>query len=220
MENNNSIVIFDLDDTLYKEIDFLKSAYHEIAFIVAERGGVGDIYEQMLSLYIEKQDVFQYVEEKTKGQINKEELLRLYRCHVPNICLNGDTKKCLNMLHDSGILLGIITDGRSLTQRNKIRALGLEQWILDENILISEEFGFEKPSQENFLYFERKYPNMRYFYVGNSPIKDFKGANELGWTTICLLNSGDEIHTQDFQLDSIFLPKLKVRRLSDICNII
>lgn len=220
MKKNDQVVIFDLDDTLYKEIEFLKSAYHEIASIVAERTVLGNIYEQMLSLYIGKRDVFQYVEEETKGLMNKEELLRLYRCHVPNIYLDDDTKKCLNILHNSDILLGVITDGRSLTQRNKIRALGLEQWIQKENILISEEFGFEKPSQENFLYFERKYPNMRYFYVGNSPVKDFKGANELGWTTICLLNSGNEIHTQDFQLNSIFLPKFKVQRLLDICNII
>jgi len=29
----DTVVVFDLDDTLYKEIDFLKSAYKEVATI-------------------------------------------------------------------------------------------------------------------------------------------------------------------------------------------
>ena len=31
MVTRNKVIVFDLDDTLYKEIDYLKSAYHEIA---------------------------------------------------------------------------------------------------------------------------------------------------------------------------------------------
>ena len=34
LETNN-VVVFDLDDTLYKEIDFLKSAFHDISEIIA-----------------------------------------------------------------------------------------------------------------------------------------------------------------------------------------
>ena len=30
MINNNTHIVFDLDDTLYKEIDFVKSAYNYI----------------------------------------------------------------------------------------------------------------------------------------------------------------------------------------------
>ena len=30
----NKVFVFDLDDTLYKEIDFLRSAYREIAGII------------------------------------------------------------------------------------------------------------------------------------------------------------------------------------------
>ena len=34
--NNKFIVVLDLDDTLYKEIDFLKSAFEEIAMCLSD----------------------------------------------------------------------------------------------------------------------------------------------------------------------------------------
>lgn len=43
------VVVFDLDDTLYKEIDFLKSAYMEIASWIEESYGKIGVYEYMLS---------------------------------------------------------------------------------------------------------------------------------------------------------------------------
>ena len=33
MSIKNKVIVFDLDDTLYKEIDFLKSAYLEIPLL-------------------------------------------------------------------------------------------------------------------------------------------------------------------------------------------
>ena len=107
--------------------------------------------------------------------------------------------------------MGIITDGRSKTQRNKILALGLEQWISESNWIISEEIEAEKPNEKGYL---------MYYYVGNNPKKDFKGANELGWTTICLLDSGEEIHPQNFALEDLFLPQIKIKQLQDILELI
>ena len=43
----NKVVVFDLDDTLYKEIDFLKSAYKEIATSI----GNPELIQQMLEWY-------------------------------------------------------------------------------------------------------------------------------------------------------------------------
>ena len=42
-------IVFDLDDTLYYEIDYLKSAYQEIATSVSEKDSPS-IYAQMLDL--------------------------------------------------------------------------------------------------------------------------------------------------------------------------
>ena len=44
----NKIFIFDLDDTLYKEIDFLYSAYREIAGWIELKFSLKEIYAFML----------------------------------------------------------------------------------------------------------------------------------------------------------------------------
>lgn len=215
MTNKSIFIAFDLDDTLYKEIDYLKSAYQEIASYVEEKTGLTDVYQDMMNAYRAHTDVFGLLESKSDSLIKKDELLLIYRNHFPNITLNEDAKACLNELNARGIVMGIITDGRSVAQRNKMEALGLEKWIPKENWIISEEISSEKPNQKNYAFFEEKYPNHTYYYIGNNPKKDFKGANELGWQTICLLDSGDEIHPQTFDQESIFLPKYKVATLKE-----
>lgn len=62
------IVCFDLDDTLYKEIDFLKSAYQEIAgYAAGQCTGSSDsvtilalkAYNRMLNAYSGGQNAFE-----------------------------------------------------------------------------------------------------------------------------------------------------------------
>ena len=54
----NKIFIFDLDDTLYKEIDLLYSAYREIAGWIELKFSLKGIYAFMLETYKEQADVF------------------------------------------------------------------------------------------------------------------------------------------------------------------
>lgn len=216
MGSRKIFVAFDLDDTLYKEIDFLKSAYREIAQKVESETNLRGIYENMMQDYQGGKDVFENLADQCSGAISKELLLDIYRNHIPDIHLNEDARTCLNALYKADIPMGIITDGRSYTQRNKIKALGLERWIPEKNWIISEDIGSEKPDHKNYLVIENKYPGYHYVYVGNNPKKDFKGANELGWLTICLLDSGEEIHPQNFDLEDIYLPKIKVDSLKNI----
>ena len=72
----------------------------------------------------------------------KQELLQIYREHKPAIALSEETVEVLEALKKESHVLGLITDGRSLTQRNKIKALGLDKYIESSLILISEETGF------------------------------------------------------------------------------
>lgn len=220
MENKKVFVAFDLDDTLYKEIDFLRSGYRKIAEYIQEKTSITSVYEKMIQDYQNGKDVFQSLVDLTSVKVTKEELLDIYRNHIPDISLNVDARICLEQLHQKGIPMGIITDGRSLTQRNKMKALGLEKWISEENWIISEEINSEKPNHQNYLVVEEKFPDYHYIYVGNNPKKDFKGANELGWMTICLLDSGEEIHPQNFALEDIYLPQIKINKLQNLLEYI
>lgn len=188
------IVIFDLDDTLYKEIDFLKSAYQEIALWLEQEYEIRNVYNYMLSCYEQKKNVFSCVNNEYGLKVSLESYLYKYRMHIPVISLSADVDNLLKKMLDAGFILGIITDGRTVTQSNKIRALELERYISWENCIISESFGYSKPSPEAFLFFQHKYPNADYYYVGDNVSKDFIAPNQLGWTTVCLLDDGRNIH--------------------------
>ena len=218
MTQKSRVVVFDLDDTLYKEQDYLRSAYREIAAKIESHYGLEGIYDQMLKWWQEGENVFQrLISYYPQSTVN--DLLTIYRSHVPAIRLDGQTKSLLDRLYPHAVL-GLITDGRSLTQRHKIDALGLSAYMDEKDILISEETGFEKPSDESFRHFMERYPSCTYYYIGDNLAKDFVAPGRLGWTSICLLDDGRNIHPQDFSLSQQMLPQHRISQFSEIENII
>lgn len=208
---SDTVICFDLDDTLYKEIDFLKSAYKEIAIAV----GQPEAAEKMLDWYYAKVNSFEKLIETYGLSITVSDCLKIYRNHFPDISLDAGAKEFLNELKEKGAKLGLISDGRSITQRNKIKALGLEGFFDIE--IISEEFGSEKPSLKNYQAVMDKFPErQKFIYVGDNPTKDFIAPNQLGWKTYCLENDGRNIHEQSMSLAKDFLPQHRINRIEEI----
>ena len=203
----NSYFVFDLDDTLFYEIDYLKSAYRHIATTFAQHIGA-DVYEAMLERFYNNENVFEWLldNHNATNAFTKESLLREYREHLPQIALSAGVKAFLEELKTHRVPIGLITDGRSITQRNKLKALGIAQDFAD--IIISEEFGSQKPDERNYRYFETKYPDKHFYFFGDNTGKDFIVPLQLGWTVFCIKNCGTNIHTQDLS------------RLSKQCHII
>lgn len=216
------VVCFDLDDTLYKEIDFLKSAYREVASYAYAKAllpceSCGVLYKEMLVEYMKGNNAFEYLNACVGLDIPMNDYLNIYRNHKPEIYLEQSIYTTLIAIRDAGNIIGLITDGRSVQQRNKIRALGLHEFIEEDMIVISEEFGTSKPSEENYKYFmERFNPETEFIYVGDNPEKDFIAPNKLGWKTICLKDDGSNIHKQDFQVSSENLPDIVVPIFKEI----
>ena len=211
-------IIFDLDDTLAYEIEYLKSAYREIAGLVAsEYSSVNSdtLYEKMFGLYQLNQNVFEFLENHYPS-FTKEKLLSIYRNHYPNIEMERETIEILNFCKAQNYKLGLITDGYSITQRNKLKALKIES--LFDKIIISEEFGTSKPDIRNYQDFQEEHIS-QYFYIADNP-KDFITPNELGWVTVCLLDKGNNIHPQNFNIKEKYLPKYKIQNITDLKSII
>ena len=209
------VCCFDLDDTLYKEIDFLKSAYREIASSV----GKPDVANQMVAWYGEGKNVFESLNHFLGKDTPLSDYLAIYRNHLSSITLSAGVEDTLNELKDRGVILGLITDGRSVSQRNKIEVLGLSRWFENQNIIISEEFGSEKTDKRNFGYFMDRYPERSYCYVGDNTQKDFLVPNGLGWNTVCLLDDGQNIHKQDFNVEGCKLPKMCINDIRQLITI-
>jgi putative hydrolase of the HAD superfamily len=215
MINNNTHIVFDLDDTLYKEIDFVKSAYIYINSYINLRFNL-DLSNSIKKCLDGEVNFFDLINSKLHPDQSFpiEKYLELYRFHYPEIGLSDYTTVFLDKISSHNIDFSIITDGRSISQRNKIKALGL--YDLVKNIIISEETGFEKPHLNNFKLLERIYTDKKLVYIADNTSKDFLAPNLLNWNTICLLDNGENIHRQNFDLNFEYLPKIKVNNLTDI----
>lgn len=193
-------VIFDMDDTLYKERHYRDSGYHTVAehFAAVCRRTPDELYKIMVS---DPQNAFESVE-ALAAEINVEvsisDQLAVYRSHRPKIELDADAESVLAELKRRGHKLGLITDGRAWGQLNKIAALQLNRFFDAELTMATVLMDTDKHST---LPFER----MRELvggvegmvYVGDNPEKDFTHPNQMGWRTIMLRDvNGENIHHQ------------------------
>jgi putative hydrolase of the HAD superfamily len=219
---NKNVIVFDLDDTLFYEIEYLVSAYRYIAMILEKKYSVSNVFSFMLQTYYNKKNVFEEVNKNYSLNISIDTYLSLYRNHVPIISLNAETKEVLSILKQSNnIILGLLTDGREVTQKNKIASLGLDKYIHEKDIIISESFGSAKPSLSNYLYFQQKYYYCnKFIYVGDNVSKDFIAPNQLNWITICLLDNGKNVHIQNFSLPSGYLPQYTISNMIELLRFV
>ena len=154
------------------------------------------------------------------------EYLDIYRYHHPTITLSDETKDTLSKLKEDGAVLGIITDGREITQKQKFEALGLVEWIPMDMIMINEDKKYFKPNHWSFdrmmlKCFENGIgADATFYYVGDNTEKDFLAPNELGWDTVCLENNGNNIHQQSFDLANAYLPKHIIKSIVELLDVI
>ena len=205
---SSKIFVFDLDDTLYSERDF-------------EKSGIEFVYENLSIKHISLETILNnrenWIEQIIDGsnnQITLQIVLDIYRNHFPTIQLYNDAKGFLEKLLSQGTEMSLITDGRSITQRNKLRALGIETFF--KNIVISEEVNSEKPSEYNFRMVMDNKIAENYIYIADNPKKDFITPNKLGWTSICLLDRGQNVHKQNFNISSEYLPLFSISSFEEI----
>lgn len=222
------VVCFDLDDTLYKEIDFLKSGYRKVSEMVGNRYSLDahEVYARLLSWYNQGENPFERMNEAYGLNNPIGDYLNVYRYHQPSILLSQETISTLDALKDEGSVLGIISDGREITQKQKIEALGLFGLIESDFVFINEDKKYFKPNHWSFDRFMltcyEKYPNaeLDFYYVGDNTDKDFLAPNQLGWESICLLDDGRNIHKQNFVLSKEYLPKYTIKSMVELPKVI
>ena len=197
-------VVFDLDDTLYLERDYVKSGFLAVdlflqkqdvhgffsaAWTYFEAGGRGNTFNEVLDQLIVSYD---------KADIL--ELISVYRQHKPTINMLPDATDIVAELKGQ-YHLGLITDGYSVAQNNKVDALGLRR-LLDK-IVVTDDLGagskYWKPHVLSYETVQRCFsvPHDRCLYVGDNVQKDFIAAKKLGWKTIQICRENSEYNEQD-----------------------
>ena len=190
---SNVVIALDLDDTLYQEADYHASGLREVCTWIEALYG-----KSVTSRLTERQG---QSERDVLGEISrladlpitvKDSLLWIYRLHTPAIALTDSTRAMMQDLEEQCNAVAILTDGRSVSQRKKLAALGLAHLPT----YISEEYGSEKPDTLRFERIMRDFPAHTYVYVGDNPQKDFVAPNALNWKTIGLIGDERNIHSQ------------------------
>lgn len=196
------IILFDVDGTL---LDF--NAAQENALKMAFQNHNYELNDSVKAIYDEiNHSLWNQYEQ---GNISKEEVI--YSRFVKlfdRLSLEGDGvafedeyQDLLGQGHEliDGAIeildilsktheLYIVTNGVTRTQRSRLKASGIDQYMKD--VFISEETGFQKPMKEYFDYCFERIPNIsnkKTLIVGDSLSSDILGGNNVGIDT-CWFN--------------------------------
>ena len=174
-------VVFDLDDTLYMENEFVEYGLKNAANVAETVYGIVNANEKIRSLYQEsKANVFDRLvnAEKIKDkEIAVAGLVKAYRnCEPKNLHCNPGVLDLLKTLKKKGVRTGIITDGFADVQKSKIKALGIQEYI--DKIVITDELGGVQCRKPNPIGFEKMLKMLdakphEMVYIGDNPNKDF-----------------------------------------------
>ena len=221
-------MLFDIDDTLFDTATLVKMARMNAVKAMIESGlPIRDVqrgYRSLLTIVKKYGANYDH---------HFDRLLEDLGCaHDPKIIAAGivayhDTKLAylkpdpdliptLIALRDNGCKIGIVSNGRSVKQWEKIIRLGLQNFF--HVVVISEEAGFEKPDSKIFKVALKKL-NVKAneaVYVGDTLETDIFGANKSGLISVRLLKR----KRRESQPDKAIRPKVTIRRISELLSLL
>jgi len=185
------VLIFDLDDTLFDEMSYVKSGLRAVAAYGRVSFGWNEkVSYTFLDDYLAKHGRGQVFDEWLRAHDHYsvsrvKQCVHVYRHHTPNIGLSKVALQILS-LYQRVYSLYLVTDGHKIVQQKKIAALGIEAMF--KRCLITHRFGIRhaKPS----LYCFEKIREVEkcswssMVYVGDNPAKDFVNLNAMGSLTV------------------------------------
>jgi len=184
-------VVFDLDDTLYPQADWLDGAWRAVAARGADDGvDPQQLYDALVLVASEGSDrgriIDRALERVGAASLAVAPLVVAFRAHAPeHLEPYPGAAEALDRLGTS-VPLGLVTDGEPAIQRAKLRALGLESCF--STVILSDEHGREHRKPDP-LPFRRALEALdvrsdRAVYVGDRPDKDVAGAMGAGLRAI------------------------------------
>jgi len=211
------IIVFDLDEVLYDEKTYVISGFRTVSEFLEKDEA------------IPKKIIFEYLKRRLKNcrerifndlldnfriysQKNLKKCISVYRTHTPKIKLYSDAKDCLKRLKDYPLY--IVTDGNKIVQKNKIKALNLENHI--KKAILTSNYGLRNSKPSTFCFqkicdMEKTLPT-NLVYIGDDPHKDFVGLKREGFKTIRLFKGRfkNERLSKEFEAD------YKIKSLKEI----
>lgn len=197
---NPRAVIFDLDDTLYPERQYVFSGFQAVAAYIQRLYGLL-VFNDLVQTYLagERINLFGAVLEKHFGHVEEtvlKKVLHVFWSHTPRIELFEDARICMALLFSRGIKVGVITTGRGGIQQKKIAALELEP-LLDGIIYTDDLLGETEPGHPSadafhILGLQLDVELSEICFIGDNPLTDFAVPRRLGIKTVRIRRPGGE----------------------------
>ena len=213
-------VLFDVDDTLYDQVIPFQKAYEELfkgsfelpieelykrsryysdeVFEATQRGEMS-----MEAMYIYR---VQKAFESFGISVTDDEALefqRLYAGNQKKLEISETMRTIIELCQKHEIMMGVITNGPSQHQWNKVKALKVMEFIPEEYIFVSGDIGVAKPQIGIFQHVE-KIMNLNpeeTLFIGDTFQSDIVGAKGAGWKAIWLNRRHTEHPEGNLQAD-------------------
>ena len=183
------ILIFDLDDTLYDELDYVHSGFNAVSRWGHDKLGIDhDLSYKLMLKLLETHGRGKIFDLWLRRKYLAKQAVNIYRHHTPQIELWSEARTVLEG-YSGKIPMYLVTDGHKVVQAKKIEALGIKKYFC--RTYITHQYGIEncKPSIYCFdlIRQKEKCDWSDLIYIGDNPGKDFVNLNKCGAKTVRVL---------------------------------
>jgi len=189
-------VIFDLDDTLYDCLgQRVRPAHRHAAEAMVKAGlqaSLDAVYRARMQAF-RRDPTLRHIDAEVCRRFHAEDPERIsaaardgyFHCPVGKLKLFAGTLPLLRFLHKRGVRNFVVSFGEPVTQKAKVKALGLEAepslegiWYTDRSNVLTKEAAFREIQKETGL------PPDRVLVVGDRPMSEIRAGKELGMHTV------------------------------------
>lgn len=204
-------ILFDVDDTLYDQTVPFMEAYAEYfgekpevpaeVIYPVTRKYSDAVYSQAMAGEMTMEEMYIYRMQKAFEEfgirITDQEAIdfqKIYADRQHHIHMSPLMQDILAFCSGRAAL-GIITNGPSEHQWDKVKSLQAEKWIPHENIFVSADVGVEKPDRKIFDHAKRamRLEDAEIWFVGDAYALDVEGAVNAGWNAVWMNRRGRKI---------------------------
>lgn len=213
-------VVFDLDHTLFDRYATLRTVlpemYKRMRESIPSDFSLEDFIERFIN--VEKQHIYngwtytaqQIIEQGVfiNGTKYQDVIECLYTYCWPQVAVKFPfTEPMLVKLREMGLKIGILTNGESYTQRDKIRLLNIEPFV--DEIVICSDIGTQKPDLKAFEVISERIgiEPQNLLFVGDNPLNDVEGSRNAGYIPVWVKTIGhwyfDDIKRCEFEVETV-----------------
>ena len=200
--NNERFLVFDIDDTLYSQMEPLLTACEfslgrklpdpELFYrIFGKRSAEMFLFSESGQVSIHESRIYR-IENTMKDlgipftREQAELFQKRYKENQSHLHVSGVMTQLLDECEAAGVKMGVITNGPFSHQVQKFHTLGLDKWFTEDQLIVSAGVGVAKPDVKIFRMAEEKWGMKpeNTFMIGDSLENDIAGAKNAGWRTI------------------------------------